>query len=41
MLKYLLDESVIRSKDTHDNLVKWKRSLDDSELAICVFTLFE
>ncbi|AHG48796.1 hypothetical protein RLEG12_07630 (plasmid) [Rhizobium leguminosarum bv. trifolii CB782] len=41
MLKYLLDESVIRSKDTHDNLVKWKRSIDDSELAICVFALFE
>ncbi|PDT20373.1 PIN domain-containing protein [Rhizobium hidalgonense] len=37
----MLDESVIRSMDTHDNVVKWKRSIDDSELAICVFTLFE
>ncbi|MDE8757613.1 MULTISPECIES: PIN domain-containing protein [Rhizobium] len=41
MLKYLLDESVIRSMDTHNNVVKWKRSVNDSELAICVFTLFE
>uniref|UniRef100_UPI003101235D PIN domain-containing protein n=1 Tax=Neorhizobium sp. EC2-8 TaxID=3129230 RepID=UPI003101235D len=23
------------------NVVKWKRSIDDSELAICVFTLYE
>ncbi|RUM13523.1 type II toxin-antitoxin system VapC family toxin [Rhizobium phaseoli] len=37
----MLDESVIRSMDTHNNVVKWKRSVNDSELAICVFTLFE
>ncbi|MBP2449217.1 PIN domain-containing protein [Rhizobium leguminosarum] len=37
----MLDESVIRSMDTHQNVIKWKKSVDDSELAICVFTLFE
>ena len=41
MPKYLLDESVIRSMDSHKNVVKWKRSVDDTELAICVLTLWE
>jgi len=39
--KYLLDECVIRSMDSHKNVVKWKRSVSDHDLAICVLTMWE
>jgi hypothetical protein len=39
--KYLLDENVIREMQRHKNVKKWLKTVDDSELAICLLTLFE
>lgn len=41
MLKYLLDADVIRGMTGNDKVRKWKKSVDDSEVAICVFTMWE
>lgn len=41
MLRYLLDADVIRGMTGNDNVKKWIRSVDDSQLAICVFTMWE
>ncbi|WFU86396.1 PIN domain-containing protein [Rhizobium sp. CC1099] len=41
MLKYLLDADVIRGMTGNDNVKKWIGSVDDSQLAVCVFTMWE
>lgn len=41
MLKYLLDADVIRGMNANRNVKKWIRSVDDNQLAICVFTMWE
>jgi predicted nucleic acid-binding protein len=41
VLKYLLDADVIRGMTGNENVKKWISSVDDSQLAICVFTMWE